>query len=127
RHEVVDRVLGRPSSGFTKLRSNGPTPVTCTIVVPLAIAKCFSPLSIRAYVPGGKNRIFFVSNVSPMPSPNDPSITVTCSSVECQCGGILAPSANFARIVNTLPSLLGSPESTAIFVPVGRQGGASPH
>src|SRR6478672_7567396 len=56
-----------------------------------------------------------------------PEITVSCSSCVCQCGAILYPPAGAKSLITNGPSLRGSPWSTAIFAPLGSDGGASPH
>src|SRR2546422_7065662 len=60
-----------------------------------------------------------------MPKPTGPWITVTCSSVGCQCGGTLEPAAVLIRMTNG-PAFCGLPDSTAISAP-GPPGGNGPH
>src|SRR6185436_1913966 len=61
-----------------------------------------------------------------MCSTNVPDRMVSCSSLVCQCPGILYPSGILRRIVKGA-FFEGSPWSTAIFAPLGMVGGASPH
>src|SRR2546428_10452204 len=66
------------------------------------------------------------SNFSPIPSENVPAITVTFSSVGCQCGEILYPAGILSRMVYG-PTAPGSPDRTANVAPFLNTGGGSPH
>src|SRR5688572_8844204 len=66
------------------------------------------------------------SNFGPDPRLSVPEITVTCSATGCVCGGTLNPGGNCRRMVNN-PSLVRSPEITAILAPGGNPAGPSVH
>src|ERR1700753_1669024 len=64
-----------------------------------------------ATLPASNFWVLAGSSVSPTPMLKEPEITVTCSMVSCQCGGILVLGGNLSRAVKgsavpILPSMM---------------------
>src|SRR6185436_19350958 len=105
--------------------SNGPIPFTCTTVSSVVSAAwCIFPG--KKWNPPAVSVVAGASIVSPMCRTNAPETIVSCSSLLCQCGGILYPAGTLRRSTNAA-LFVGSPCNTAIWAPFGRSGGASPH